>query len=477
MTTVRVLSCFTFVCLSFLGMANSVRSQDAKQIFDGKSFDGWEGDWNHWRLQDGCIVGEIPKGKTLSKNTWLVWRDGRLKDFELNLQFRISGLPDANSGIQIRCQVDSVDHVSGYQADLDMGATWLGRIYDEHGRALLVERGSRVHLRSDGTRLSQAFAPPHQYKVLIRDGDWNDYRIVAVGERIDVFINGTLFTALWDQQQLERDLEGELAFQLHAGPETRIELKEIQLENLTASDTNRLAPFPELAESPSTTKEPEGVLPVDTDGKVLNFDFEEGNLNDWLAVGAAFEGQPLDRDGITQRWPGQSSNKSGRFFVGGYELAQDQAVGTLESTWFQLSKRYAGFLIGGGQDRSTRVEIRRRVANGAEPEVIAQATGNNQEQMRRVAVDLSAYVGDWVQVRLVDENPGGWGHLNFDDFRLFDEPPSVSTLETVCRILDRRWPGSFDSRGNPTSCCGRGRSRSHCSSNRQQPRANAPCRY
>lgn len=130
------------------------------------------GDPNHWRVEQGAIVGEIPVGKTLNKNTWLVYRgpgvtgDSQkneasngavLKDFELRLQFQLSGLPAANSGIQIRCQVDHIDHVSGYQADLDMGSTWLGRIYDEHGRALLVERGERVQLLPDGKKASETF--------------------------------------------------------------------------------------------------------------------------------------------------------------------------------------------------------------------------------------------------------------------------------------------------------------------------------
>ena len=139
-------------------------------IFDGKSLEGWEGDTNHWRVEQGNIVGEIPQGKTLNKNTWLVFRGtdkqpAELKDFELRLQFHISGLPAANSGIQIRCQVDNVDHVSGYQADLDMGSTWLGRIYDEHGRALPVERGERVQILRDGKKRSERLAPMHHYPV------------------------------------------------------------------------------------------------------------------------------------------------------------------------------------------------------------------------------------------------------------------------------------------------------------------------
>jgi putative membrane-bound dehydrogenase-like protein len=412
----------TFVALGQGGSVGECGQPEA--IFDGKSLQGWEGDEKHWRVQGGSIVGEIAPGTTLGKNTWLVWRGGRLADFELQLQFRITGLPAANSGIQIRCQVDHVDHVSGYQADLDMGSTWLGRIYDEHGRALLVERGCRVHIKPDGTRHTQTFAPLHQYPVLVREREWNDYRIVAVGDRIDVYVNGTLFSSLWDQQLPDRDLEGELALQLHSGPETRIEFKDLRIEHLQSSDHDRLIPFPDIESVASSNADAEGELPVDADGKALNLGFETGTLEGWAVSGTAFRGQPVAKDGISQRWPRQKSNKSGDYFIGGYELEKDQGIGTLESTWFQVSKPFGGFLLGGGEHPSTRVEIMARESDSSEPKVIAQAVGDNQEQMRRVAVDLRKHAGSWIQIRLIDESAGGWGHLNFDDFRFYDEPPA-----------------------------------------------------
>ena len=203
---------------------------DHRALFDGRTLDGWEGDLNYWRVEDSVIVGEIPKGQMLRKNTWLVWRGGELVDFDLRLQVRLTGAPRANSGIQIRCQVKDVDHVSGYQADLDQGKTWLGRIYDEHGRGLLVERGSRVSIDPDGHRQVRTLAPAAEYEVLFRENGWNDYRIVGVGDRITVFVNGTLFSDLVDQQTDQTDHRGLLALQLHAGPHTRVEFRDISLQ-------------------------------------------------------------------------------------------------------------------------------------------------------------------------------------------------------------------------------------------------------
>jgi putative membrane-bound dehydrogenase-like protein len=400
-------------------------AEGPREIFDG-TFDGWEGDWKHWRIEQGTIVGEIAKGQTLRKNTWLVWRGAELKDFDLRLQFRISGLPAANSGIQIRCQVDGIDHVSGYQADLDMGSTWLGRLYDEHGRAMLVERGERVKILPDGKRLAKRYAPLHQYPVLFRENQWNDYRIVAIGERIDVYVNGTLFSQLWDQQTDQKDLAGSLALQLHSGPETRIAFREITVETLSEKDVSRLAKFELPEESATVRPEQQGFRPVGPDNQPLNLGFELGTLKDWQAVGNAFDKQPVNQDGISKRWPDQTSNKEGDFFIGGFEIVQDPGTGTLQSATFQVTHPYAGFLFGGGQDNSTRAEVVLHDASGAEAKVIAKASGDNREQMRRVAVDLRDHQGATISVRLVDENPGGWGHLNFDDFRFFDAPPAAS---------------------------------------------------
>ena len=95
-------------------------------IFDGASLADWEGAASHWRVQDGAITGEIPAGKDLNHNEFIWWK-GEVADFELTLEFRISGHPSANSGIQYRSERLQDGHAKGYQADLDQGDTWLGR--------------------------------------------------------------------------------------------------------------------------------------------------------------------------------------------------------------------------------------------------------------------------------------------------------------------------------------------------------------
>ena len=162
-------------------------------------------------------------------------------------------------------------------------------------------------------------------------------------------------------------------------------------------------------------KEPRGgALPNAADGRPLNFDFETGDLRDWTADGEAFARIVTD-DAVAARRGDMQSAHTGRHWLGSYEAARsDQPVGTLTSVPFVLEPPHISFLIGGGRDPSTRMEIVRK-DDGA---VLFTASGHDDERMRLVGADLSAHRGANVLLRLFDAASGHWGHLNFDDFRL-----------------------------------------------------------
>ncbi len=153
-----------------------------RSIFDGETLDGWAGDPESWRVEGGAIVGEIQAGASLAHNQFLFW-DGELHDFDLQLKFRIGGDKSANSGVQFRCAKVGGGGAAGYQADLDDGAVWAGRIYDEHGRGLIVERGTSVAINRAGGRAVEELRKPEEFAALVEQGGWNDYRIRAVGDR------------------------------------------------------------------------------------------------------------------------------------------------------------------------------------------------------------------------------------------------------------------------------------------------------
>ncbi|MCB1124391.1 MAG: DUF1080 domain-containing protein, partial [Verrucomicrobiae bacterium] len=385
-----------------------------------------EGSPEYWRVEHGAIVGEIPEGQTLKKNHWLIWKNGDVGNFELRLQFKLTGNPRANSGIQFRCQAKGINEVAGYQADLDMGDVWLGRIYDEHGRKLLVERGVRVEINEQGDRVEEMFSTTDLFHVLFRENEWNDYRIVACDEYVSVYVNGTLFSQLIDRQQGERDLTGQLAFQLHSGGPTKIQFKDVQLREIESGSHSFTVAVHKDDRAPTP-----GLVPVGLDGKPMNLGFETGDLTGWTVEGEAFESQPTRDDSIASRLPDQQSNKEGEYFLSGFENRGSAKTGKLVSDPFKVGYRWASFLVGGGSSLGCRVEV---VLNDGSDKVIESYRGHNREQMERVYFDLKDYLGKEIFVRIVDQTDRGWGIVNYDDFRFYSERPHEMDAAAVARV-------------------------------------------
>jgi putative membrane-bound dehydrogenase-like protein len=185
------------------------------------------------------------------------------------------------------------------------------------------------------------------------------------------------------------------------------------------------------ADSPAEKPPRGGSVPRDRDDRPLNFGFEAGNLGDWSAQGDAFKGQPIEGDTVGSRRSDMHSRHQGRFWIGTFEIGGDAPQGTLTSVPFRVSKPFASFLIAGGARPTTRVELVRS-DNG---QVVFRASGDDREDLEPVVVDLSSHIGKDIVIRLVDADSGGWGHINFDDFRFHDERPALPP---------RRQPGALD---------------------------------
>lgn len=217
-----------------LGIPSSLHAEDPKlqKIFDGKSLANFEFNEKYWRVEEAAIVGEIPAGQTLKTNEFIFWK-GEVADFELTLQFKIEGDKSANSGIQFRSVRTKEGGAIGYQADLDLGDVWLGRIYDEHARALLTERGQRVSIAPDGRHWKDEFAQVADFKALAKPTEWQTYHIKAHGPHVEIWVNKKLFSVLDDHQTGEADYKGRLGLQLHSGPgPVKVQFKEIELKQI-----------------------------------------------------------------------------------------------------------------------------------------------------------------------------------------------------------------------------------------------------
>ncbi|MCC6509815.1 MAG: VCBS repeat-containing protein [Pirellulaceae bacterium] len=187
-----------------------------------------------------------------------------------------------------------------------------------------------------------------------------------------------------------------------------------------------------------------GELPKKTDGTSLNLDFEAGTLADWTASGDAFTGQPIAGDTVVRRRSDMRSAHQGKFWIGTFEVGNDKPKGTLTSAAFKLELPYASFLLGGGENAETRVEL----VDKESDRVIAKFSGRNSETMRLVVLDLKAHMGRDLFIRLVDNASGGWGHINFDDFRLHAQRPGPVSQSDNPLVADE-YPFKGQAAGRP----------------------------
>lgn len=199
-------------------------------LFDGKTLNGWEGKSPFWSVRDGTLTGQTTKENPTKGNTFIIWRGGKVADFELRLKFRMEG---GNSGIQYRSTEMDDFVVGGYQADMDAGNTFTGILYEERGRGILVPRCKKVVVREDGSK--EVVGSTCEEKDLLgslKKGDWNEYVVIAKGNHLVQKINGFTTMELTDNQKEKSRAEGILALQLHAGPPMLVQFKDIQLKQL-----------------------------------------------------------------------------------------------------------------------------------------------------------------------------------------------------------------------------------------------------
>ena len=238
------------IALTASGCKTSVTGQTKeagfKQIFDGKTLKNWEGDANYWRVENGSILGEITADKLLKSNTFIIWRGGETKDFELKLEYKMS--IDGNSGINYRSeQITEVPFaLKGYQADIDGKNRYTGQNYEERGRTTLAYHGQKTTI--NGTDDPNAAVKDNvknnawtkveitkswnkdSLQNFIKGTDWNEVHLIVKGNRLQHYVNGILMSDVTDDDKVNRKMSGLLGVQVHVGPPMKVEYRNIRLK-------------------------------------------------------------------------------------------------------------------------------------------------------------------------------------------------------------------------------------------------------
>jgi hypothetical protein len=194
--------------------AASQQAGQPQKLFDGRTLEGWEGNREIFRVQDGAIVGGTLKQKI--DHNWFLCTTKEYGDFELRLKCKLIG-EGANAGIQFRTKrIPNHYEVSGYQAD--MGQQWWGKLYDESRR--------RRVLAGPESEAEQA-----KLAAVLKPNDWNEYVIRCQGPRIQIWLNG-LQTVDYTEQEEGIERTGIVAVQIHGGPPSEAWYKDIELVEL-----------------------------------------------------------------------------------------------------------------------------------------------------------------------------------------------------------------------------------------------------
>ncbi|MDB6020514.1 MAG: hypothetical protein JWQ04_371 [Pedosphaera sp.] len=209
-----------------------------KSIFDGKDLKGWDGSPDLWSVKDGAIVGQTTMEHPAKENTFLIWTNGVVADFELRCQFKLvpgDAAGFANSGVQYRSKIFKASYwvVSGYQADMEAGPNYTGILYEEKARGILAKRGEKVVIGADGKiNVVGSTGDSAAIQASVKQGDWNDYIIIAKGNHLTQIVNGHVTVDVTDEEEAKAAKSGILALQLHAGHPMMAQFKNIRVKTL-----------------------------------------------------------------------------------------------------------------------------------------------------------------------------------------------------------------------------------------------------
>ena len=166
------------------------------------------------RRERGADLGQSSADNPVKQNTFLIWRGGTPKDFELKVEYRLSA---TNSGIQIRSeqlpagprhrQVGDEGLSGGHRFAENQ---YTGQIYEERGRGFLAMRGQATYV-PDGGRpkvIGNLQQTPDELKALIKSGEWNQVHLIARGNTIIQILNGAVMSMVVDEDLKNRRSAG-----------------------------------------------------------------------------------------------------------------------------------------------------------------------------------------------------------------------------------------------------------------------------
>ncbi len=201
-------------------------------LFNGKDLAGWKsvGGDGKYSVDGTDIVGT---GENVKANTFLI-SEKTYKDFDLRFDMKFDTAA-GNSGIMIRGlrKPGENGRVYGYQCEHDNGKTrsWTAGLFDEARRGWLspYRKGDGKNDTPEAKDAQKKFT--EQGQRLFKWDDWNQIRVLAQGNHIQIWLNGELRVDYKDEAP-ESTPEGFFGLQVHSGKATNVRWRNLRVKEL-----------------------------------------------------------------------------------------------------------------------------------------------------------------------------------------------------------------------------------------------------
>jgi hypothetical protein len=232
-------------------------------MFDGKTLNGWDGDKNYWRAQDGAIVVESTCEKPAG-TIYLVWQGGEPADFEMKLEMKGESA-EVNSGVQYRGAILDPNRAPrrgpgrgpegpcpsgaprgtppaaatqakwdmlGPQFDFDGRNRFTGQFYEQAtGRGIIAWRGQVVRTeQGKRPRLVATLGDRNELAGYVHIDDWNQLHLIARGNVMTHIVNAHVMSILIDDDPTMFRKSGLIGFEIEGTG--KISIRNIWLKRL-----------------------------------------------------------------------------------------------------------------------------------------------------------------------------------------------------------------------------------------------------
>jgi hypothetical protein len=178
---------------------------DMQSLFNGENLSGWTiYGTEKWYVEDGLLVCESGPDKGYG----YLGTDEEFTDFELSIDFKQEA--NGNSGIFFRSSIEGTK-ISGWQCEVAPPGSNSGGIYESYGRGWLIK-------------------PDLAKDKALKMGDWNTMKVIAVGDKVTTYLNGTEMVTITDEKI--GDASGSIALQIHDGGGIKVSWKNLMIKKL-----------------------------------------------------------------------------------------------------------------------------------------------------------------------------------------------------------------------------------------------------